>query len=293
MQDISLSIETDQLSRIDSYIAKADHLPPAPTVQTQLLKLLGDPNADGAEIANILAYDPSLTANVLKVTNSAHFAGREPVQDIHQAVMRLGYTQIYQMVAFVCWAQSMAQPGKEGAPDTRLWKHSVTAALAAETMAKSADARSAVAFTTGLLHDIGKVVLTDVLGADYARVVEELDLQQPYPLETEKRLIGVEHCEVGGRLLARWGLPVPIIAAVWNHHSPASAKPHEALASLVCWGDIIAFDIEKRLPEREVAIEKCSRQPGMIAMSSEQLERYTGLVLEQMNTVKSILDLNG
>jgi len=293
MQDIYLSIEESQLNRIDSYIARADHLPPAPAVQTQLLGLLGDPNADGAQITNILSYDPALTANILKVTNSSLFAGHEPVQDIHEAVMRLGYTQLYQMVAFVCWAQSLTRHGACADSDTRLWKHSVTVAIAAESLAKDFGIKSAVGFTAGLLHDIGEVVLGDVFGGDYVRLVEELGSQHPYPVEMEKKLIGAEHSEVGGRLLVRWGLPAPIVAAIWNHHNPASAKPYENLASLVCWGDIIALDIENRLPERERVIKNASEQPGMLEVSKERLERQTAQVVEQLKSVRAVLDLNG
>jgi HD-like signal output (HDOD) protein len=97
MQDISHSAVNGHLKQIDSSIAKSDRLPPAPVALTQLLTLLRDPNADSGAVTNVLANDPSLTAAVLRLSNSAFFAGSEPVKDLHEAVMRLGFAQIYQL----------------------------------------------------------------------------------------------------------------------------------------------------------------------------------------------------
>jgi putative nucleotidyltransferase with HDIG domain len=294
MQDTSHSAVNGHLEQIDSYIAKADRLPPAPVVLTQLLTLLRDPNADSGAVINILAYDPSLTATVLRLSNSAFFAGSEPAHDLYEAVMRLGFAQIYQLVAVVCGARSLAlvRDGS-GSHDTRLWTHSVSVALAAELLAKDFGAEPSVAFTAGLLHDIGKVVLTDALGPKYVKLAEEFDSQQPYPLETEKKLFGVEHCEVGGRLLARWKFPAPIVAAIWNHHDPVNARPHEKLAAYIYWGDIIASSIENCQPDKEPIAGEWTKVSGIVALSTEQLGKYTGQVFEQLKAVKVIMELNG
>ena len=207
-------------------------------------------------------------------------------------MLRLGYSQLYQMVAFVCWAQSLAPRGPNGSRNTRLWKHSVTVASATDLMAKDFGIRPTVAFTAGLLHDIGKLVLTEILGTTYSQLAEELGSRYPYALEIERKLAGVEHCEVGGRLLERWNVPEPVVAATRNHHNPSGAESHKNLASLVCWGNIIASDIEKRLPRMQSIAGTRSSQPGILALSKERLERYTFQVHERLKTVRAILDVN-
>jgi putative nucleotidyltransferase with HDIG domain len=296
MQKKHNSAEENVLDRIDGYIAQADHLPPAPVALTQLLTLLREPNTDSNEIINVLVYDPSLTATVLKLSNSAFFAGSEPVKDLGQAVVRLGFAQIYQLVAVVCWTQSLAPARSDDAYGLHLWTHSVASAIAAEILARDFGEELPVAFTAGLLHDIGKVVLADALGSKYVELSEDFDSQQPYPVQTEKELLGVEHCEVGGRLLARWKFPAPIVAAVWNHHNPAKAKPHQKLAALIYWGDMIASNIEnfqsdgKRI--EQLAEEQRNAFPTM-APSPEQFRLCSAQVLERLVAARTVLGLNG
>ncbi len=294
MKNAETSTGNDPLSRIDGYIAKTSHLPPAPVVLTQLMTLLRDPHTDSTAVINILAYDPSLTAIVLKLSNSAFFAGGEPAKDLYDAVMRLGFAQICQLVAVVCGARSLApMQNGNGSHGTRLWKHSVSVALAAELLAKDHGAEPSMLFTAGLLHDIGRVVLTDALGPTYVKLAEELDLQQPYPLEIERQQLGVEHCEVGGRLLARWKFPAPIVAAIWNHHDPLKARPHEQLAAYIYWADILASNIENRRPHKERGAEEQRKTSGTLTLSAEELGKYTGQVLEHLEAVKGILELKG
>ncbi len=229
--------------------------------------------------------------------NSAFFAGSEPVKDLGEAVVRLGFAQIYQLVAVVCWTRSLAPArGDDGSYGLHLWTHSVSAAIAAELLAKDFGAEPSEAFTAGLLHDIGKVVLADALGSKYVELSEELDSQQPYPVQTEKKLLGVEHCEVGGRLLARWKFPAPIVAAIWNHHNPAKAKPHQKLAALIYWSDLVASNIENFQSDRERIEQLAEEQRNAfqtMAPSPEQFRRCSAQVLERLTAARTVLGLNG
>jgi putative nucleotidyltransferase with HDIG domain len=147
-----------------------------------------------------------------------------------EAVNRLGFRQIYTLVAAVSGARALSPSQRGyGINAGELWRHSVTAAVAAQLIARrTADDESTV-FTAGLLHDIGKIVLAEALEHIYAKLVEESQTQQAALVETEKRLLGVEHAEIGGRLLSRWKFSENLVSAVWFHHRPAAAAPHQRL----------------------------------------------------------------
>lgn len=232
------------MQELDDYINKVEQLPPAPRILPQLLFLLNQTDIDSSKVVDLIAFDPALTAKVLQVCNSAYFGSAVPASDIQEAVTRLGFQQVYRIVAAVSGARALSPPQKGyGIAEGELWRHSVTTAIAAQLMAKELNEEQNVIFTAALLHDIGKIILANALEHIYAKIVEETERHQSALLETEKKLLGVEHAEIGGRLLARWKFPTDLIAAVQHHHQPSAAEGHERLAAYVYLGNMIAYFI--------------------------------------------------
>ncbi len=188
------------MEELDTYINKVKTLPPAPRILPELLSLLGQDDTDSSRIVQLISFDPAITACVLRVCNSAYFAGALPADDLQEAIKGYGIN-----------------PGE-------LWQHSVTAAVAAQLIAKSKGEDDSVVFTATLLHDIGKIVLAEALEHIYVKLIEENRSQQAALIETEKRVLGVQHAEIGGHLLARWNFPPSLVNAVWFHHDPGAAK---------------------------------------------------------------------
>jgi putative nucleotidyltransferase with HDIG domain len=123
----------------------------------------------------------------------------------------------------------------------QLWEHSVTSAVAAQLVARNTAQDPNLVFTAALVHDIGKIVLSEALGQTYSDLVDQVERDSYCLLEAEKRVLGVEHAEIGGRLLERWKFPQELVLAVWFHHHPSRAKPHECLAAQVFFGNLIAY----------------------------------------------------
>ena len=98
------------MEELDDYINKVKSLPPMPKVLPQLMTLLSDPETDNDRVVALITYDPSLTANVLQACNSALFAGSTPADDVGQAVMRLGFQQVYRMVIVVSSSRMLKPP---------------------------------------------------------------------------------------------------------------------------------------------------------------------------------------
>jgi putative nucleotidyltransferase with HDIG domain len=165
----------------------------------------------------------------------------EPVDHLSDAVSRLGFNEIYRLVAVVVGKGTLgtAQQGY-GMLTGELWRHSVVTAVAAKILALTLGQDENLAFTAALLHDIGKLVLSPAVANSYPGMARAIGLTGSSFLEAEKNIIGVEHAEVGGRLLAQWSFPENLVQAVWHHHDPIQARPYEQLAACVHLADMIA-----------------------------------------------------
>ena len=229
------------MQTLDDYINQVRTLPPAPRVLTQLLGLLKEHDGFRPRIVELITYDPALTAKVLQRCNNAAAGLAEPVHYLPDAVTRLGFNEIYRLVAVVIGKSTLgaAQQGY-GMLTGELWRHSVVAAVAAKVVALTLGEDENLAFTAALLHDIGKLVLSPSVARTYPAVSRAIALSGHSFLEAEKSIIGVEHAEVGGRVLARWNFPDNLVQAVWHHHDPIQARPYEQLAACVYVADMIA-----------------------------------------------------
>ena len=226
---------------LDHYINQVKTLPPAPRILTELLLLLGEADVESERVVGLITFDPALTAQVLQRCNSAAAGFSQPVVDLQDAVMRLGFNDIYRLVAAVVAESTLgaAQQGYGIGPG-ELWQHSAVAAVAAKVIARTQNGEENLAFTAALLHDIGKLILSSSLEGAYEEVVHETEVSGHSFLEAEKVILGVEHAEVGGRLLERWSFPEQLVRAVWQHHNPSQARPFERLAASVHVSDMIA-----------------------------------------------------
>ncbi len=283
------------MQELDDYIDKVKSLPPAPRILPELLTLLRQDDVDSDRVVKLIAFDPAITAAVLRLCNSAYFAGAAPASDLQEAVTRLGFKQVYQLVAAVTGSKMLgpAQKGY-GIDSGELWEHSVVAAVAAQLIAKSCgdSENESVAFTATLLHDIGKIILAEALEHIYEELVENSQNQQTPLIETEKRLLGVQHAEIGGRLLARWNFPPNIVSAVWHHHEPAGAQPHEKLAAYVYLGNMVSYFMGFGYGHHAFAMRGRTDALDILNLKPECLPDYMIKTFEQLQLVQSLVKIN-
>lgn len=282
------------MERLDAFIDRVQDLPAAPRLVPELLMLLNQPDIDSSRVVDLITYDPGLTANVLRVCNSAFLGGLQPAENLPEAITRLGFRQVYQLVAAVSGSRALCppQPGYGLAPG-ELWKHSVTSAVAAKFVARDLGGDESLVFTAGLLHDIGKIVLSEALTDEYARILEETEGRQRSRRETEKHLLGVEHAEIGGRLLHRWKLPPSLVAAVWFHHTPAQAGEHTRLAAFVYLGNMIAHCIGHTSGYQSFALRGRTEVFDILRLRPGQWPRYLVRTWENLQLVRALLDVEG
>ncbi|MEW6304182.1 MAG: HDOD domain-containing protein [Verrucomicrobiota bacterium] len=280
------------MNELDDYIQRVKYLPPAPRVLPQLLLLLGKPDIDSSRVVELITYDAALTANLLRFCNSAYFASATPVADLEEAVNRLGFQLVYRLVAGLSGARALAPQQKGyGMDEGQLWRHSVTVAVAAQLVAEETGDDANVAFTAGLLHDIGKVVLAGGLESAYTKLIEEVNDRQHSLLEAEKAVLGVQHAEIGGRLLARWKFPASLVAAVWFHHHPAAADAHARLASAVYLGNLIAHFLGHGYGHQPFALRGRADAVRILGLRGDDLPRLMLQTWEQYDSIEALFDV--
>jgi putative nucleotidyltransferase with HDIG domain len=215
-------------------VAKVKNLPPVSHAALRLVSLLEQPAVGNDDVVQALKCDNVLTAKLLRACNSPYFGLSEPVASVDQAVLILGHQQILHIVLTLAFGSAMVVPMPGYAVEANeLWHHSLVTATAAESVAESIsdlNVDTPVAFTVGLLHDIGKLVLSQSLTVEFQDEIRRLVEQEKFSRsEAEKDVIGTDHAEVGAHLLQTWHLPDDVVEAVANHHQPV-LKPRPRLS---------------------------------------------------------------
>ena len=201
----------------------------------RLLELSGESEHGIAEIVNIVKYDAVLTAQILKVVNSTIFARQAKVLSVDHAVALLGEDMVVG-IAMSEAAGLLFEKKLEGyaAEAGSLWRHDLKTAIAAKIIAGHArtEVNGDLAFTCGLLHDLGKGVVSDFLRNTPGNIQQAME-QKKFPdyAAAERAIIGIDHAEAGYELSLNWNLPAPLPQAIRFHHQPALAD--EALKPLV------------------------------------------------------------
>lgn len=184
-------------------------VPMPPRAVRELLRISQEPDVDMQRIVDTITSDEALTARVIRMVNSALFGLQRRVTSVQQAAVLLGKEALNQVAVGVA-ALHLETDGTSDLPLERqaFWQHSMsTAFLARRLSERSAQVTPEEAFTAGLLHDIGKLVLMGHLGPEYGRILQEAaDAKRPLH-EVEREVLGVDHEDLGQGLCERWKLP--------------------------------------------------------------------------------------
>ena len=206
-------------------VNQVKNLPPISQAALKLVNLLDSSEVSNEEVVQVIKCDNVLTAKLLRACNSPYFGLEEPVSSVDQSVLMLGHQQILHIVLTVAFGTALVVPLPGYAVEANeLWRHSLITASAAEIVAAETNGinvEAPVAFTVGLLHDIGKLALGQALTPEIQAAVRHLiESEHLSRAEAEKQIIGTDHGEVGACLLRGWNLPEDILEATANHHNP-------------------------------------------------------------------------
>lgn len=273
---------------LNAFLDRIEYLPPSPRLLLKLMEMFKQPDQDINEVVSLISHDPAFTVEVLKRCNSAYFGTNRPVEDMAEAVMRLGFEEIYNLIAAMFAASAILRPGHTAHVEM-LWRHSVAVAVASRVLAHAVGESTPSAFTAGLLHEVGKVLMVSADEAGYAQVLLDAAQMRRPVIFVEKEVFGFNHAEAGACLLARWNLPPNIVAAVAHHHQLAGAEPYQRLAATVHLANLVAHGTGERFMGVPKGLENAAASMGLLGLTPENLVSLQPGILEELQKARAYM----
>jgi len=212
-------------------------------VAQRTLLLLNKPEVSIQELVEVVKFDPAITANILRISNSAYFGLRREIHSLHQALLLLGTQELLKII-IASGATRLFNAPTPGYFTERqgLWRHSVSCALMVDLLCRELSLQDrATGFTAGMMHDIGKVVLSLFVEQKFHEIMEVVDQQGLSFQAAEKTILGVDHAEMGGEMARMWDFPDRLRLAITYHHLDKPEAYTDDLILLVYLADILVM----------------------------------------------------
>lgn len=222
---------------------RIDDLPPLPAVAARVMGMADDERTSAMDLAQVLSTDQALTAKLIRVSNSAYYGFARRVSTVREAVVMLGFKQVRQVAVGASLINTFKgkQPSNDVFDLDLFWGHSVAVAVAAENLAKKTRAaKPEDAFTAGILHDIGRLVLRQCMPNEFLAAVTEARAGTVDLHVAERETTGYSHDEIGSALGERWKFPPHLVDAVRCHHDYSLKPGIDGLAGVVAQSDRLA-----------------------------------------------------
>lgn len=273
---------------VDDLVRGLEHLPSAPRVLPRLKSLLRDGNSSMHEVVELVRLDPGIAARVLQFGNSTYFSRGLRCYTVDEAVTRVGYDQIYELVATAVASQVLVRPLETyGLEADDLWHQSIACALAAEALAERTRADRSVAYTIGLLHSIGMVAIDDwALRNSPGLRFASRGLPLEY-CEAERSALGFHQAETGAALLRLWEFPAVMAEPVRWQYLPNGTAVHYQFSALLH----VAKWIRSAVLNPAVRPPSVAHLLGRMGLTPTQLEGLAGQVAVRLREIRQQLDV--
>jgi len=216
-----------------------------PEIFTRVNELIDDPKSSAADIGKLISEDPGLTMRLLKIVNSAFYGFPSTITTVSRAITIVGTSELRDLILATSVIKMFNGIPEDLMNMDEFWKHSIATALIAHILASKRHAEDLEPlFVSGLLHDIGKLVI-------YSRIPElgrETLARKKYNhidlCSAERDIIGFSHAELAGELARMWKLPDLLQQTLQNHHNPEYAESYQIETAIICLADKIAKVVE-------------------------------------------------
>lgn len=263
----------------------ASALPTLPQVVAHILKTLNDDNADADSLVLQLNTDPAIVARLLAAANSSAFGLSSQVATTRQAILVLGLETVRSITLATALIEHFGHT--TSAFDSRqLWRHSLGVATCARAIAERVGCNPEAAFSAGLLHDIGQLLMVAVAPESCAQVrIRMRQLNEPI-INAEQAIFGYDHATAGGELAKLWKLPDDITSGIRGHHAPDSGDDGE-IGDLVHIAEVLSHALDLGEAEHnhvpnvsEIALLRLGTDWTSLAARFPEIEaRYDGVRL--------------
>lgn len=246
-----------EAASIQDMLDKLGQLPAMPAVVQEVINSFDDPNLDVDGLAQKIGHDQGLSTRVLRIANSSFYGLPRQVSSIHDAVVVMGFSNIRSLALAAGFVHTFPQHGEGMFDRKQFWRHSIQVAAAARALAKQAKLNAETAFTAGLLHDIGQMVLDACLHDIFDGMLQRLASEGGDLPALERKMLGFDHAMAGAEMAKLWNFPEAIRQAILSHHNavdqnagalPALIHLANCLVEAQMEGGVTSDDLLLRLP---------------------------------------------
>ncbi len=252
----------------------AKTLPMLRGMMKEVIRVIADADSSLIHLYGVVKYDQAIPAKIISIANSAYYNRGTSVTSLERAMITVGVKEIRRIIVCMVFLQGIMGPWKLRQADVAaIWKHSLTVAHAARTLAEKMIAGDPdEAFTVSILHDIGKLVYY-TFGDRYREIVKEASLGTQDIRDLERAEYGIDHQEVGHQMSITWGFPQDFSEAILTHHSPHDGKA--PIVDIVRDADAFVCGREGSLPEREKTV--LQNEEALIMAETERISELVGV----------------
>ncbi len=278
--DISLH-EPGSIKPVTDDVQQAiETIRPIPQVALKVLRIIEEGAYDIGKVAEEVKKDQVISARTIQLCNSAMFTKRHDVVSLDHSLVFLGQERFIKLVISAAVQSYYSQSGngyslcKGG-----LYHHAIGTAMIAEKIAgKTETTVPGVAYTAGLLHDIGKVVLDQYISGAYPMLYREFQDRQSEIVDVENRILGMDHTRVGEILAKKWSLPASLANAIRFHHRPEEDKDNDPLTTIVYLADLLMSRFHTGLELERMGTDYLTEHLSQLDLSAGQLYDLVDLI---------------
>jgi putative nucleotidyltransferase with HDIG domain len=229
--------------QFEEIVKQIQDLPTLPVIVMEILDSIDKEDVDISVLAKKVSYDQALTAKTLRFANSSFYGTPSKVTTIHQAISILGMQSVRNLITVAAMTGCFPQGECKGFDFKAFWRHSIATALCSELIARHLRINQEFAFTAGLLHDIGRLVLVTRFPKEYEGALNHRAANDGYLLDSEREVLGIDHVIAGHALAQHWNFSMVLQAAIVEHHNPQDIAKR-SLASIIHVADAITHALD-------------------------------------------------
>lgn len=271
----------------DDVVRNLDDLPSLPAVVMELLNSIDQEDVDISVLAKKVSHDQALTAKTLRLANSSLYGLQVKVTTIQQAITYLGFQTTRNLITAAAVTGYFAQGHCPGFDDKAFWRHSIATAACARVLARHMRFNQDYAFTAGLLHDIGRLVLVSCFPNQYSMTIAYREEHDCYLLAAERQVLGVDHVQAGVALAEHWNFSDTMRQAIAWHHAP-EVPGAGFLATIIHVADAIVHALDLAQVQDDLVPQVSNVAWTALGLNEEiylQIFRETELQYEEISMV--------
>ena len=288
-------------------VLESEDLPTLPNVASKLIALTSQEDTTLSDIAELVSQDISLSAKILKVSNSAFYSFPQQIGSIHQAISILGTNAVRSLVLSFSFLSIQSGQKSSTFNFEQFWQRSLARAVAAKLILENVkNANTEEIFISSLLQNLGELIFARTFSKQYDEVLENVGDKQHDIICSEETIIGANHCYIGYHVAKKWGFPEILLSPIYYHHAPeeydGNDKKIKQTVNAVYLSDVLIHILYSDKPEEyhkqfrkearkllQLPAESIENILGDIDNQVEMAGKYFGLKIENTKSIQEIL----